>query len=91
MSLGRTLAARGRLDQAKVEADEARAVFEDFADPVRQVRAARFLAAVAMEEGNPGEARAGLDWAGRIARFYHLDGQTRQIARDFARLAPQEG
>lgn len=86
LSLGRTLAARDQLDHAVANADAARDVFEEFADPVRQVRAARLLAVIANKRGNPGQARAGLEWAGKIAQYYNLDGQAQQIAEDLEGL-----
>lgn len=89
LSLARTLAERDRPDQAEAKADAARGVFEEFADPVRQVRAARFLAAVAKSKGNSDEARAGLEWAGKIAQYYHLDGEAQRIAQDLEHLVSE--
>lgn len=91
LSLARTLAARGQSDQAVANADAARDAFEEFADPVRQVRAARLLAGIAVRKGNPGKARAGLEWAGKIARYYNLAGHAEQIARDLEDLDAEEG
>ena len=90
LSLARALAARGELDQAVANADAARDVFEEFADPVRQVRAARLLAGIAVRRGNPGKARAGLEWAGKISHYYNLAGHAEQIARDLEGLDTEE-
>ncbi|GAB3714797.1 tetratricopeptide repeat protein [Nocardiopsis oceani] len=86
LSLARVLIDRGRCDQAEAAADGAMMVFDEFAEPVKQVQAARLLARIARERGEGGQARAWLVWAGQVAEYYHLEGDVRKIAAELAEV-----
>ncbi|PWV55255.1 NB-ARC domain protein [Nocardiopsis sp. L17-MgMaSL7] len=86
LALARALTDLNRLDEAEARADAARIVFEELAEPVKQVQAARILAGVAERRGERAQARTRLAWALRITEYYHLDGVAGLISGDLQRL-----
>lgn len=90
LARARALTDLNRLDEAEVGADAARIVFEELAEPVKQVQAARALAAVAERRGESSRARARLAWALKITEYYHLDGVAQRISEDLRGLTAPE-
>lgn len=77
---------RGEPDPAEYEAGLAQQVFCGYLETVRWVRAVRLLAEASELRGAPDEARARLGEAGRIARYFRIDDQSRRIQHHWERL-----
>ncbi|MFL1380473.1 NB-ARC domain-containing protein [Nocardiopsis protaetiae] len=90
LALARVLAETGREDEARTRARDATLRFGDAAEPVRLIGAQRFLADLALRQGDTEQARTITEEIRAVAEAYHLEDEAHR-ARWFLEAESGEG